>query len=81
MNVSSINCLDVNTDTNICPIDYSSFCPFDWTNCVCGDIDECSDPSLHPRCKENSTCSNTNGDYACSCSVGYEGRNIYNSDW
>ena len=73
MDVSSINCLDVGNDTNICPIDDSLFCPLDWNNCLCGDIDECSGPSLHPKCKENSICSNTNGDYTCSCSEGYEG--------
>ena len=81
MNTSSINCLDVDTDTNICPIDHSSFCQLDWSNCICGDFDECSDPSLHPRCKENSICSNTYGDYTCSCSDNYEGRHIYISDW
>ena len=73
MNVSSINCLDVDTDTNICPIDHSSFCSLDWTKCICGDIDECSDPSLHPLCKENTICSNTKGNYTCICSDGYEG--------
>ena len=73
MNVSSINCLDVDTDTDICPIDHSLFCQLNWTNCICGDIDECSDPSLHPLCKENSICSNTNGNYTCICSDGYEG--------
>ena len=37
----------------------------------CDDIDECADGSA--GCDVNATCENTEGDFACTCDVGFEG--------
>ena len=40
---------------------------------LCADIDECA---LIDSCHENATCSNSYGNYTCSCNVGYYGNGI-----
>ena len=36
------------------------------------DIDECANDTLN-NCSPNATCTNTNGNYTCSCDTGYTG--------
>ena len=44
-----------------------------WLADNCVDIDECSNSTLHPRCKNNMECVNIPGNYSCQCPSGFEG--------
>ena len=65
MDVSSINCLNTSTDTDICT-NTAAFCESKWDQCVCQDINECTSGN-HTCDLITSECINNDGGFTCNC--------------
>ena len=69
MDVSSLNCLNTSTNTDICT-DNAAFCESNWDKCVCKDINECITGN-HTCDLSTSECINNDGGFTCNCLSGY----------